>query len=282
MANTLSDDYRYSSWYGSTKVLEGTAVLDKDGQAVIELDTKMAFNSGKSQIFSIEATIADGSQNPSFSRKNIIVYAGEYGIYRQDAAYCTKVNTSLSLPLSLVSYRRNTSLSGISLTAHLKRETWISYQEENNKYPSYRKQEEEIPSLQTKTDGHGKAFLTFTPTITGSYTLTVEGKDDRGNLISKSFYSYVSDYDYPLYSAEGKNDLIIATDKQKYNPTDTAHIMINSTIPNRDVLLTLERGKVNRYQIVHLDGKNTSVDIPLFPTDVPNMFVNIASFSDIY
>lgn len=280
LAQDLSDDYRYGDWYGGNKVTEGTITLDKNGEAEIDLDTKINFNKGKSQVFSIEATIDDGSLDPSFARRNILVYAGEYGIYRKDTSYGAKVNTPLSLPVTLIPYRTNTNVGSINLTAKLHRENWISYQEENKKHPSYRKEEEDLPQITAKTDNQGNATFTFTPTKIGSYTIIVEGKDARGNSISKIFYFYVSAEDQPYYTTDGSNELTIAADKQKYQPTDTVRFSIFSSIPNRDVFLSLERGRVNRFQIVHLNGKNGTVEIPLVNTDIPNMYAKVASFSN--
>lgn len=279
LSQALSNDYRYGYWYGNNKVTEGIATLDKNGEAEIDLETKMSFNKGKSQVFSIEATIDDGSQNPSFSRKNVLVYAGEYGVYRKDASYGTKVNTPLSLPVTLIPYRNNSNVSSINLTAKVHITNWVSFQEPDKKYPSYRKEEEDLPDLSARTDGQGNATFNFTPTKTGSYTITVEGKDARGNLVSKIFYSYVSAEDQPYYSENGNNDITISTDKQKYLPTDTVRFNIFSQIPDRDVFLSLERGRVNRISIVHLNGKSGSVDAPLVNTDIPNIFAKVSSFS---
>ncbi len=214
----------------------GTATLDKNGEAQIGLDTKMSFNKGKSQIFSIEATMDDGSQNPSFSRKNILVYAGEYGIYRKDTSYGTKVNTPLQLPVTLIPYRNNTNIAGINLTAKIHRTNWVAFQEPDKKYPSYRKEEEDLPELSAKTDKQGNATFNFTPAKIGSYSITVSGNDARGNLISKLFYSYVSTDDQPYYSENGNNDITISTDKQKYLPSDTIRFNIFSQIPDRFIV----------------------------------------------
>jgi len=279
LSQDLSDDYRYGYWYGSNKVTEGTTTLDKKGEALIDLNTVMNFNKGKSQVFSIEATIEDGSQNPSFSRKNILVYAGDYGIYRKDSSYGTKVNTPQTIPVTLIPYRSGGSVSNVSLTAKLHRTNWVSFQEPDKKYPSYRKEEEDLQGLTARTDGQGNATFTFTPTKIGSYTITVEGKDGRGNQISKIFYSYVSTEDQPYYTEGGNNDLTISTDKQKYLPSDTVRFNIFSQVPDRDVFLSLERGRVNRFQVVHLNGKTGVIDAPLVNTDIPNIYAQVSSFS---
>lgn len=278
----LSSDYHYKYRYGNNKVIEGSANLDKNGEAKIDLNTLTSFNNGKTQVFSIETTIDDGSIDPSFSRKNILVYAGEYGIYRKDYSYGIKVNTPLSLPVVLLPYRNSTNVGNISLSAKIHRKNWISYQEANKKDPSYREEDEDLPKISAKTDSQGNAIFNFTPTEIGSYTITVEGKDARGNLISKIFYSYVSEEGQPYYSEVGNNNLTISVDKQKYQPDDTVKLNIYSYISDRDVFLSFERARVNRYQIIHLNGKNASVDVPIVPTDIPNIYASISSFSDYY
>lgn len=279
LSRDLSDDYRYGYWYGSNKVTEGVATLNKSGEAEINLDTVMNFNQGKSKVFSIEATIDDGSQNPSFSRKNILVYAGEYGIYRKDTAYGTKVNTSQTIPVTLIPYRNNGNVSNIFLVTKVHRTNWVSFQEPDKKYPSYKKEEEDLPNLTAKTDGQGNATFTFTPTKIGSYTITVEGRGGSGNLVSKIFYSYVSTDDQPYYTEGGNNDITISTDKQKYLPSDTVRLNIFSQVPDRDIFLSFERGRVNRFQIVHLNGKTGLIDTPLVNTDIPNIYAQVSGFS---
>lgn len=280
LSMTPNNDYRYGSWYSNNKVTEGTTALNKNGEAEIALDTKVSFNGGKTQVFSIEATADDGSQNPSFSRKNILVYAGEYGIYRKDASYGAKVNTSFQLPIRLVPYRNNAKVHGINLIAKIHRANWIPYQEPDKKYPSYRKEEEDLDDLTAVTDSHGDANFTYTPTKIGSYSITVSGRDGRANLLAKTFYAYVSADDQPFYSESGINDISVSTDKQKYSPNEIVRLTIFSQTSGRDVFLSLERGRVNRFQIVHLDGKQGFIDVPLVETDIPNIFAKVSSFSN--
>jgi alpha-2-macroglobulin len=278
-SQNLSDEYRYGYWGGSNTVTEGTSVLDKKGEAQINLETKMSFNNGKNQVFSIEATLNDGSQTPAFSRKNLLVFAGEYGIYQKDYSYGVTVNNPLTLPLVLKAYRDKVNVSNLSLSAKIHIINWVQYQESDKKYPSYRKEESDLASINTKTDSGGNAVLTFTPSKIGSYQITVEGQDKRGNLISKIFYYYVSDKNQPFYWDANAQDITITADKKEYSPEDTARLDIYSVIPDRDVFLSLERGRVNRFQIVHLDGKTAVVDMPLEKTDMPNIFAQVSSFS---
>lgn len=279
---SLSQDYRYGSWYGSNKVLESTVTLNRDGQATIKLPTKMGFNHGKSQVFSIDATIDDGSIDPAFARKNILVYAGEFGIYRNgDSLYSVKVKTPINVPILLIPHlSEKVNIANVPLTATIKRESWIPYQEKDKKYLSYKREEETLPKIKVNTNKEGKADISFTPNKVGYYTITLDGKDNRGNTISKVFYSYVYSEGESYYSQDNDTELNIKVDKEKYKPNETGRFSIYSSIPDRDVFLAVERGRVQRYQVVHIDGKNANIDIDFTDTDIPNVYVKISSFSN--
>ena len=274
---SLSDDYRWGYW-GGTKIKEEEVTFDSNGEVEVDLETRYPGEVGKTQVFSIEAQFDDGSGNPSFARRNILVYSGDYAIYRKESPLTFKVGSQLSLPLVLKA-RRNTKVSGISLEAKIHRENWIPYQEADKKYLSYRKEEEELPPLKTVSDNQGNAQFTMTPTKIGSYKFTVSGKDKRGNLITKEFWFWVTAEDQPFYSGEYQQGLNIKADKNIYSPSETARLTVFSEIPNRDVFLSLERERVHRFQVVRLSGKSKTLEIPLEGNDIPNIFANISSFS---
>lgn len=280
LSENLNNNYWYGMWYGNTTVAEGTATLNLQGEAEIDINTKVPFAKGKTQVFSIEATVDSGAQDPAFSRKNILVYAGEYGMYRKDYKYGGTLNSPISTPVVLVPHKTGIKVSGIKLTAKVHRENWVAYTVDTQKYPEYRKEEDDLPALSATTGNNGEATFTFTPKKVGSYTITVQGRDSRNNLISKAFYLYVSAQDYPYYNSAGNTDLSIATDKQKYQPGDTAKLSIYSYIPNRDVFLSMQRGRMDRFQVVHVNGKNATVDVPIIEADIPNTYANIESFDE--
>ncbi|KKS78602.1 MAG: Radical SAM [Candidatus Beckwithbacteria bacterium GW2011_GWA2_43_10] len=67
----------------------------------------------------------------------------------------------------------------------------------------------------------------------------------------------------PLYRGPEAPLISLTLDKDKYVPTDKATVSIVSEIADRDVLLTMERGRVDRTQVVHIDGKSKDVEIEL-------------------
>ncbi|MFC1727405.1 MG2 domain-containing protein [Patescibacteria group bacterium] len=274
----LSDDYLYSYYRGNT-IKTGEVTLNQDGEAQIELDFTLPGGKYKTQVFSIEAKLNDETGNPSLARKNILVYSGQYSIFRDGWGRSTRVNEQAQLKLILAP-NLGGSVSQIPLKAKVKRTTWVKYQKPDKKYPSYRKEVENLPEIQTVSDDQGKAIFNFIPQKEGSYNLTVEGQDTNGNTISNQFYLWVRAKDKPLYTGQQDDGLSLDTDKEKYSHTDKAQLTITSEIPNRDVFLSLDRAWVNRFQVVRLDGNSAAVEVPLVETDIPNIFAKVVSFSD--
>lgn len=275
--NDLMSEYRYGGW-NTGAVREGDVLLDKNGQAVVSFTAEPGKERGHNHVYSIEAEFDNGSGNPAFSRKNVLIYAGNFDVYRTEGQSYVQVGTPLSMPIVLKG-RNNAAVSEIQLTAKIHRTNWVPFQEPDKKYPSYRKEEEDLAPIKATTDASGNVTLSFIPKKVGSYTLSVEGYDERNNGIAKDFFGYATTEEVGLYSNYQNNNLTITAEKEQYRPGETAKVSIASLIPNRDVLLSLERGRVNRFQIVHLNGKSQMVDLPLIGTDMPNIFADVSSFS---
>ena len=273
-SRNLSDDYRYGYWYGRNSLGGGKVELDINGEGVIKLDTKLKGTSGKNQVVTVEAKFSDASTDPSYDRKNFLVYGGEYGIYRNNNSYGVKVGEKLDIPVKLAARKDGVNLVGREIKIN---GTFSSYISSGSHWNPSNK---DIPEIKIKTDSNGEATFTLNPDKTGSYTLNVSSVDERGNEVKNTFYSYVSDRDYSYFGGDGKEGISITPDKSEYKPGETAKLTIFSEIPNRDVFLSFERGRLNRYQIVSVNGNTRTLEVPIVNTDMPNIFVEASSFSN--
>lgn len=278
--NTISDEYHYGYWGGEV-VKEGEVTLDAKGEAKVDFDTTSIRGKNVTQVFSLEAQVVDQSQNPAFSRKNILVYPANFGIYGRGgwSDYWVQTGSTLKLPVVLVP-RRNTKLGNIQLTANVMRRRWVvSSYDPNYKYPVYTEEKESLPSLQTTTNAAGNADFNFVPQKPGQYEIQVSGTDQQGNTIAKTFYYWVSTEGVPSYW-NNNTTVTVKANKTKYAPSDTAQLFISSTIADRDVFVALERGFVSRYQVVSMNGNSAKVSFPLNTNDIPNIIAAANSFSD--
>lgn len=277
-SDILNNDYwfEYGGWYGE-QVSSGNISFAGGGIAQGSF-VLPASNNGKNRIITIESEYVDGSGNPASAVKSVLVRPAEFSLYRTDHYTSGTIGREISIPVILVS-NRETNISGRKLTVSVNRKYWEKQSGSEEKYPRLVEKTENVKEFSVTTKKDGTATLSFTPQKTGSYEWKITAEDNKGNSIIRTFYSWVSSV-----PAEGEtmgNDqfLKVSTDKDRYIPGDTAHITIESSFGNRDMLLLVERGRVRRFQVVRMEGTQAEVSLPLQTTDMPNVFLTARSFS---
>jgi uncharacterized protein YfaS (alpha-2-macroglobulin family) len=279
--STIFEESRYGGWYGNANtVAQGSISLDKSGSAQVELPTTGLGSDGEAKVFTIEATLDDESQTPARALRSVLVHAGEWSLFRDGYSAGNLVNQPYSLPLVLEPMVKGATITKQQLTIKPKVTTWEKKIVPEEKYPRYEKHEETLPDQVITTDAQGRATYTFVPSKVGTYTLLIEGKDARGNLITKTFSVYISDRNYPALWHGQTQSITVSVDKLEYEPEDIARLTIYSDIPDRDVFLSIARGRLDRYQVVSLQGNSGVVEVPLQKSDLPNTFAHVSSFSD--
>jgi uncharacterized protein YfaS (alpha-2-macroglobulin family) len=267
----------YQYWYGTQiEGKTGTVVTDVNGQAFLSFDTRGLTEDGRDKVISIEATVDDGSGNPAFVRKNILLHAGRFSIYNKTNISTAKTKENFSLPIILKPVMDPANISKIGVIVKIHRENWVLASNQDQKFSNYVQEKEDLSDISGKTNDFGRATISFVPQKVGSYTLTAQARDEKGNLVVQKFNLYVSDKD--VYLSDGQSGLTIKSDKQEYNPGDTAKIEINSIIADRDVFFSTERVGIRQFQIVHLNGKSASLDLSFIENDMPNIFASVNSF----
>jgi uncharacterized protein YfaS (alpha-2-macroglobulin family) len=278
--NNGDDYYRYGYSYGSP-VQEGVVVLDANGQATVEIVAK-SHERFLPQVYRIEASSTDSAENPVFESQNVLVMPADFSVYRTDYEYGTKQGQETSIPLILVPNREGVTVANKQLEASVELRRWIREDRPNEKYPYYREENRTLDPISFTTDGDGKAVLRFTPSESGSYEFEVRGVDDRGNATTRSLWLWVSDRDGYYFQGDESDRtpvLSIKTDKEQYQPSESVQLTVSSSLPDRDVWVTLERDGVHRTKLVALHGNTRTVTLPLIETDMPNTFIAATIFS---
>lgn len=273
--------------YSEGKELFGKKIfLDDQGRDTVELDTNELPNDGKTKTLAVEVVVQEETGTPTLDRLNVLLEAAEYDVYRNKDddrwSFYGRIDKKFYLPIKLKRIAANAKIDSVKLSATIKRRTYVRVQEEGKKYPTFRVEEEELPPVSIKTDNEGYGLIEFTPEKIGYYDITISGDDNRGNFSQSKFYFYVGDGDQPVYTADNKDNLTIIVDKEGYFSSDTVRLQILSAVPDRDILLSFERDRVDRFQVVSLTGTQATVSVPLVSSDLPNIYANAVSFSDYY
>jgi alpha-2-macroglobulin len=275
----FTNDYRYGYWYGDM-LDQGTVTLDQQGEAVISVPTHLKEH--QTRVLVVTVRLTDEAGTSSEAIQHVLVYAAEFGIYRASYDWDFRINEAVSLPIIAVNHFGGTA-SPVLAEATLIRKWWEKLPlQEGEKYHRYEERQETLPNLRTTTDSEGKGAFDFIPTKTGYYELIATAKDNKNNLVERKITIWVHDSQEVFATGPEGSDITIRTDKARYEPGETARLTVTSSIPNRDVLLTMERGRMDRHRVIRLEGSAATVDWPIYDQDMPNTFALATSFSSTW
>lgn len=268
-------------------VIEGEVVTDSSGGATIPLDTSISESISDSQVFTIEVGYDNGSGNPAYDKKNILVHRGEYFLTRGENSYDQYYENVVNKPLQFSILAKPhfpdktpIQTEGINLKADIVRNYQVSFKKSDDPYTHYETKMEPITSLSTTTDKSGKATFSFLPTKKGSYVVSLSGKDKRNNIVKSTLHFYVTEENNTWSVADPTTpELSIALDKDEYLPLTKAHLTISSKSFPRSVFVSIFRDRVDRYFVIDLEKNVTTYDFDLIDADLPNTSIEVATFT---
>ena len=108
----------------------------------------------------------------------------------------------------------------------------------------------------------------------GQYLLEAMSKDDAGHPILTATAFNVFGPGETVWDYRNPFQIELAADKAEYLAGQTARILVKTPISG-EALVTVERDKVLRSFLTHLEGNAPIVEVPLQESDAPNVFVSV-------
>ena len=231
-----------------------------------------------SQIYNLEATVTDISQQQISNRVYIAVHKGEYYTGIKPAEYVYKNGDPIGAKLITVD-REGNPVSGKKVTVVLAKREWNSVKKQNvDGYYYYENSYEDTDidkeTIFTKSDGKGD--VTFAGVEEGGvYVLKAESRDAKGNTIQSSGTVYISSYDYISWGRENNDRIELVPDKLEYKTGDTAKILVKSPYAGVKALVTIERAEILERKIIDIQSNSHTIEIPIKDEYLPNVYVSV-------
>jgi len=142
---------------------------------------------------------------------------------------------------------------------------------------SYRCQEKEadVVSQDVAIGADAPAQIAFTAPSSGSYVVVVEAKDAEGRKVAAAERLYASGGGEPAWLVEDQDHFDVLADKAKYKPGDTAHLLLQTTVPEAQALVTIERGGVLEHRLAALAKGAQTIDVPIGDSYAPNVYASV-------
>lgn len=263
----------------SSKVIsEGQGTTDSSGKFSLSLPADLS-DSKTSRRLTFEATITDLAQTAVSGRAAVVAHLS--GVYPgiKPRAYIGLEGEEQSFDLVALDWDGN-PIAGQSLSVDIVERRWYSVQQQDaSGRVTWTSSVEDVPFNSYPdlvTDTKGKATVSFTPTKGGIYRAQVTALDGHGKPGKASAYLWVAGKDYIPWQQTNDRSFELVTDKKSYTPGDKAGVLIASPFEGQAyALVTVERGKLRRQEVILLTNNSTVYELPITPDMAPNAFVSV-------
>lgn len=287
--NFQRDDIESRYGRGRSSVsLSGHAVLTERTNCVIAPDVPINPAAPQPRVVSLLAEVTDINQQSLSHSVEFIRHSSDFYLgLRQGADVLTN---GMNVPLEVVAIGADGKPWSEPVKAHfnLRRVDWVSVRVQgsgmtarfHNEPVITNMMEREISiepvALPESSDAEAKGnAITDLPTLpAGEYSAEVKAEDAGGRPVASSL-----DFQVAAPAQMGRNfrndiELALKPDHESYAAGQTAEILVEAPFSGT-ALVSVEREKVLRSFVTHLEGNAPSIPVPLEPGDVPNVFISV-------
>ncbi len=258
-------------------ITEGQAQTRPDGTLEIEvhgglLRERLEAQAGRLIQLTLEATIADESGLPVAARQSLRLHPSPYYIGVRPEQWSVSTGEDLTFSIRSVDWQGN-PVAARALTARFSKVNWVQQESADPAAPpDYRMESLVFGSAEFVTSENGEARLAFTPAEPGMFMLEVEGADGAFTQA----LTWVGGPGSGAWPGLPNQRLLLRSDRETYQPGEQARIFIpNPFARGALALVTVERGKVMRSQVIAIQGASYELALPLSDEDSPNIYVSV-------
>ncbi len=190
------------------------------------------------------------------------------------------VNTDQALDIKLIALTPAGKPVSAPAQVQVVRLLWETVLErQGGRYVYNSQKREQVLNTQQLAVSRNTSF-SFTPTYSGEYEVRVR-RPGAGTYVAEHFYAYGhGDTAGNSFEVNTEGEVIIEADKPKYEPGQTAQLLLKTPFPGR-ILVTVERDRVMDHFYVDTDQKSARVSIPIRGGHVPNIYITATAIRPI-
>ncbi len=278
---TFLQDLHFVAQRG-TAYSQATGELDKAGRLSRTLALDAPQQSQPEQL-TFEAEVQDLTQQTQAGRANVLVHPAQFylGLKQPKKRFLA---IGAEMPADVLALTpKGVRQPNVPITLELWRRSWSSVIEDRAADALHYKTNVHDDdaghcNVVSSSQGVGCHLRLAQP---GYYILRASAKDSLGNPIYSSLGVYAIDdradeNATPIgWEQLDRRALALEPDQKKYQPGETARILVKSPFKDATALVTVERAGLFDQKVVPLRGKMPVVDVPVKDEYFPNAFVSV-------
>ncbi len=268
-------------YYSGDHTDEGKANLDENGEAIIEIPTKLMKEKNNSpyaditeQKYKVQADITDISGSTVTGSGSALITKGDFALFIETNKYFYIAGDTIKATISAINYD-NKPVSEQKVKLSLIQWKW---KEKKDKY--LKKVIKTFSAQITYSDGKANFEFELPKNLNSdSYYLRAENED--GQIISENSF-WIDNNKKPFKANNDETDkqgFDLKADKPVYKVGETAKILINSPLNGSEkaqAIISLEADKIYEYKVVNINSTAQTIEIPIKKEYTPNIYFAVA------
>lgn len=267
----------YDNYYGDM-LSQGDGKLDASGQLSIDFEVPQSNESDVWDFeYRLEAQVTDASRRTINASSSLIATRGSVIANAEPERYVYSKGDTARVAINTTDYDGRPVAANVTLKFVVR--NWIKVEQKVNEYDSdYKIQEEELSSVEIKTDQQGVARYSFSITKPGSIAIKTVVNDNGKQYSSIGGFIWVAGADSEWadsYYREDYGSIKLVPDKKSYRVGETARVLAILPREGANLLVTTELETVMSARLVKAAGRTIVLDVPIQSTYAPNVFMNV-------
>jgi len=246
--------------------INGTAVTDANGDALLTIDTKVADPrfQGRHLTFAITAEVTDSSRRTIEGQGEVRALATQFNSFLETTRGFVSAGEPLTAEVRTVDAAgRPVAATGTGRVLRLFAE-------------SGKIRTEEVMVAPVHTDASGRGAITWSQSRPGRYEIRFEALDPWEQRVTASAEAWVAG-DSAGEGVDASTHVRLVPELASYRAGQSARLLLIADQPNTTVLLTQEAGsRLLEKRVVRIDGRSAVVEIALTRLASPDVVVAVS------
>ncbi|MBM4365957.1 MAG: Ig-like domain-containing protein, partial [Deltaproteobacteria bacterium] len=256
-------------------VSSGNAVVDADGQFTVS-QVLPVDQVSRPYTYLIEATVTDTDRQQVSGRATVEVDSASVYPAVKPEGWLAEANKPTRVLVTAVS-PEGKLVPRANVRTTLLRRTWDNIRERgvDGTWRWVTNKKDEVVTTGTVSAGVGSSW-SFTPEAGGYYIVRAEctDKSGRGATAEAGIWVFGGDVSW---ARSDDHQLELVPDRLRYEPGDTARILVKGPKRGLRALVTVEREGIWSRRVVTLDSTSATLTVPITDEMAPNAFVSVVA-----
>ena len=262
--------------YSSDLLARTRTTVGADGTAKVALGNAEPWGS-RTVRMTMEAEVEDVSKQRVANRAVVFVHPSSlYAGVRVPGGFG---EVGKPMPIEAIAVDlEGKRVGGASVEIQVARRQWKSIRRrdpDSGRFTTVSEPEEEpLKSCSLKSDAAAAVRCELSPAQPGLHLIDATVTDAAGRKQVTRSFTYVAGGAWVSWQQSDGATIELVADRKRYEPGETARVLIKSPWPEAEALITVEREGISSVRRLHLKGSATAIEVPIDDAAVPNVFVS--------